>query len=464
MRRLGVFGALLVAGVAASNSGRSAVGLSFINAPGLASPELLRSLARTGLRTPAPAAVDVDAADVVVWIVTLPARLLARLGAVIGRVLPERLPAWWQPPEAGGGHAGTLAILCSNVFYLQFATKQFRNGRPLLGCLLVAAMGASMFYHGFQIFAGAASCLTHRAMLIDTAIAVSSGAVFVAKCGLPRPHLSAMAASLFFLAPSCGPLYAASHSAWCVSTSPPIPYSRCQGGRLTDGCPGRRLGARALRRHFVSALTAHDMAEKAAVRRLGAAGVRQFHKSSALVSAVFRPGLGAHAQCPVQRQNATLLARTYLASGRHSAGGERGVARSILSSGAGPAAAAVPAKVLGQLHRLATSMQRKAARAKASPPSPGTRRRSQPEQSSSSDARTRQAGPSGALGLLLASVGERIASLDVGTLVGDLRRRWRASIVLPVARLVVVAKTMRGGPGVGRGLLQTRSHAVADLR
>jgi len=197
-----------------AHASRPGVSLSFVNSPGLSAPDLLRPLFVPATRTAAVTPAGLDAADVVAWVITLPVRLVVKLGALLGRLVPDRLPDWWSPPEASAHLASTLSILCSNVFYLHFALKQFRSKRPLLGCCLLAAAGASMFYHGFQIFAGAASCLTHKACYVDTAIAVSSGAVYVARCGLPRPHLGAAASALFFLAPSCGPLYAVSHSAW----------------------------------------------------------------------------------------------------------------------------------------------------------------------------------------------------------------------------------------------------------
>jgi hypothetical protein len=129
-------------------------------------------------------------------------------------------------PEAGEHVLGAASILASNVFYLHYAVKQFKSKRPFLGLLLCAAAGASMFYHGFQILHGTAACLTHKACYIDTSIALTSGIVHVAKCGLPRPHLSLMAVATFFIGPSCGPLYAVSHSAWCVQPCAPQPCTR----------------------------------------------------------------------------------------------------------------------------------------------------------------------------------------------------------------------------------------------
>lgn len=133
-------------------------------------------------------------------------------------------------PEAGEHIFGAASILASNVFYIHFALKQFQRRRPLLGVLLLAAAGASMFYHGFQIAHGAASCLTHKACIIDSAIAFSSGIVYVAKCGMPRLWLTAAAACTFLIGPSCAPLYAISHSAWyarrAACAQPPAPAAR----------------------------------------------------------------------------------------------------------------------------------------------------------------------------------------------------------------------------------------------
>lgn len=117
-------------------------------------------------------------------------------------------------PEAGEHFIGAASILFSNFFYIHYAIQQFRQRRPFLGLLLFAAAGASLCYHGLQIVHGASACLTHKACFIDSAIAVSSGMVYVAKCGLPRPHLSLAACCTFFIGPSCAPLYAVSHSAW----------------------------------------------------------------------------------------------------------------------------------------------------------------------------------------------------------------------------------------------------------
>lgn len=109
---------------------------------------------------------------------------------------------------------GAASILFSNLFYVHYAIQQFRSRRPLLGLLLLAAAGASTFYHGLQVMHGASESLTHKACFVDTGIALTSGAVYLAKCGLPRPHLSIAACCTFFIGPSCAPLYAVSHSAW----------------------------------------------------------------------------------------------------------------------------------------------------------------------------------------------------------------------------------------------------------
>ncbi|KAJ1635192.1 hypothetical protein T492DRAFT_470035 [Pavlovales sp. CCMP2436] len=211
----------------------------------------------------------------------LPFRFLAKLWQLLGSAVPERLPSWWTVPEAGEHLLGAASILFSNFFYVHFAIKQFRSRRPFLGCLLLVAAGASIFYHGFQIFHGATACLTHQACYVDTSISLASGLVYVAKCGLPHPLLSVAALGTFFIGPNCEPLYAVSHSAW----------------------------------HFVSAYTAYAMAEGSHQRSLQRAlhrpdPMQQLPSPAALSTAV---ALASPAHVEHKRAHAFNRARTALA-------------------------------------------------------------------------------------------------------------------------------------------------------
>ncbi|KAG8470983.1 hypothetical protein KFE25_009404 [Diacronema lutheri] len=213
MRSLVALLALAVAEVAAAAS-RPHVSFSFINSPLVPRDALQLLQPPSRAPTQMSAAVGLDAGSLLGQIVALPFRLLIKFGALLGSLVPDRLPSFWTVPEAGEHLIGAASILFSNFFYIHYALQQFRSRRPFLGLLLLAAAGASIVYHGAQILHGASACLTHKACFVDTSIAVGSGLVYIAKCGLPRPHLSAAACCTFFIGPSCAPLYALSHSAW----------------------------------------------------------------------------------------------------------------------------------------------------------------------------------------------------------------------------------------------------------
>lgn len=164
----------------------------------------------------------------VVAAIAVPQTVVARAPIVIAtlatkawRLLPGRLPRFWQATGLTKHGVGQAVFMLSNVAYLYAGVDLLwlQRAPPFFGSLTLLVCGASCAYHAAQCLHGTHSEAAARTCTVDTALAVFTGLCFAANVNVDPVNASFALLSLLMFKDVFNMGYTTSHSIWHLTTA-----------------------------------------------------------------------------------------------------------------------------------------------------------------------------------------------------------------------------------------------------